>query len=432
MSRSTLPPIPAEQIAALKSLESISVSCEFRPNGVYELEFTYMTWTSFRKQCIRQLARHAGLRRIGRAFRTAEHLQLVKNATAFAGSKKAYEARSRKISYARMIAALREILPNLNDETVKLLAGTALSHCLRGACRVWGGVHFKASWDMETLRAFLAFRRHELPVSQFETAADIQQYVLRYLDSLPFTCRRKVKSYVLQHRHYCRDYDVPETLKAIDCSFKYTGRAYAFRKARYILLARTVPELFFKKAGQKIRLRQYAAWLNDHRHEFHDIVDSLRDIPEPESRFDSWADLERHSREWHAQQIADARVNLQDVGYEPFNLPPGVPRKYTLRGYAFSLLASPEQMADEGVQMRHCINSYASDVRRGSYLAYKVEGNTERATFGLWKSEKGWTFDQVRLKRNVMPSLQLSEACFEFKTWVNAEIRNSEKKSEVA
>jgi hypothetical protein len=297
---------------------------------------------------------------------------------------------------------------------------------------VWGGVHFKISWDMETLRAFLAYRRHELPISRFETAADIEQYVLRHLDSASFSCRRKVKAYVLQHRHYCADYDDPELLKAIDCSFKYTGSAYAFRKARYILLARTLPEIFYKKAGQKIRLRQYAAWLRAHRHEFDDILDSLRNIPEPESRFSSWVDLERHSREWHARQIADVRVNLYGAGYEPFNLPPEIPRSFTLRNYTFSLLASPEQMADEGVQMHHCINSYAADVRSGNYLAYKVEGNNERATFGLWKSNKEWAFNQVRLKRNGMPSQQLSEACMEFTTWLNTEIRNSEKKSEVA
>ncbi|MGP0076187.1 MAG: PcfJ domain-containing protein [Bryobacteraceae bacterium] len=427
-----LPPISPEHVTALKELPRICASCELWPNGIYQLYFRYLTWPVYRQYCFRELARRTGLSRLPETVRKERAIQFCKIAAGFAGSKKTYEARTRKLCYAKMIAALRGMLPGLNDETVQLLAGSALSHCMRGEGSVRGSVQFKVSWDMETLREFLAYCRHDLPADKVNTVADINRHVLRHLDTLPLTCRRKVKNYVLQHRHYCRDYDLPARLKALDCSFKYTGSAYAFRKARDIALALYTPESFFKRAGQKIRMRQYSAWLREQWNHFEDMYGSLRDIPEPDSRFNSWADLERHSRNWHARQIAEARVGLKAVSYEPFNLPPEVPRTFNIKGYAFSLLASPEEMADESVQMHHCIHSYAEGVRSGDYLAYGVNGGGERATFGLRKAGRRWVFDQVRGKRNAFASEELRAACMEFTVPLNTQIRSSRKKKEAA
>ena len=175
-----------------------------------------------------------------------------------------------------------------------------------------------------------------------------------------------MKAYKQQRRHYCLDYDNLELLKALDCSFKYTGRAYAFAKARNIYLAVQLPEIFFKKAGQKIRIRQYAAWLRDHRDEFRDIYRSLQELPESGfTGFTGWADLERYSREWHARQIREAegrfRRNANAVDIQPFDLPPDIPRSAAQDGYAFMLLTSPEQIAEESMAMQHCIHSYAGE-----------------------------------------------------------------------
>jgi hypothetical protein len=427
-----LPPIRLEHIVSLRDLERIHVSCEFRPNGLCDLNFGYMAWWFYRNRCFRELAQRTGLSRLPQKLRAERELQICKIAGAFAGSRKAYETRTRKACYAKMIAALREVLPGLTTETVELLAGRVLSHCRRGQMTVWGGVQFKVSWDIETLREFLSYRRHDLPADTINCVADITSHVLRHLDTLPLTCRRNVKNYVLQHRYFCRDYDMPDRLKALDCSFKYTAGAYAFRKARYIALALRAPETFFKRAGQKIRMRQYAAWLRDQRDHFEDIYDSLGNIAEPDSRFSSWADLEGHSRDWHARQITAARHGMRNVGYKPFEIAPEIPRSLSLRGYLFSLLASPEQMADESVRMHHCIHSYADDVRAGSYLAYKLEGNGERATLGLSKGDKSWGFDQVRRKRNATVPEEVWQACMEFTKSLNDRIRSSRREKGAA
>jgi hypothetical protein len=281
---------------------------------------------------------------------------------------------------------------------------------------------------MVTLTEFLSYRWHELPFDQIASKADIDRHVLRHIESLGLSCRRKVKAHVLKSRHYCTDYDKPELLKALDCSFKYTGRAYAFAKARNIYLAQVLPEVFFKKAGQKIRARQYAAWLRDHRGEFRDILRSLQGLPESGlTAFTGWADLERHSREWHARQIREAEQRFRrrhGVDTQPFDLPPDILRNIQHHGYAFTLLTSPEQMAQESIQMQHCIHSYASDVREGEYLAYRVEGNGERATLGLDKIGEGWAFDQVRGKFNALMSESLTHACREFVQQINRNLPN--------
>jgi hypothetical protein len=412
----------AQAVAVLKDVERIYVSCHAL-STLHELEFEYMAWLEYRKECFRALARATRRPRVPKILRKHRRVQLYKIAGAFAGSRKAYEKRTRKICYAKMIGALREKLPTIDRERAELLTGTALSRSVRLRYRVRGRAIFNPSWDMATLREFLAYRWHELPADEFRTVADIDRHVLRHIDALPLSCRRKVKQHILSRRHYCRDYDRPEMLTALDCSFKYTGKAYAFAKARNIYLATILPELFFKKAGQKIRLRQYAAWLRDDRGSFRDISRSLQDLPQSDwAAFKGWAELERYSRNWHERQIAEAErrfARRNAVDARPFDLAPDIPREVEQGGYAFALLDNPKQMAEESMLMRHCIHSYAPEVRAGFYLAFRVEGNSERATVGLRRIRHRWAFDQVRGKFNAMMSDELTQACREFASQLN-------------
>jgi hypothetical protein len=409
-----------DAFAVMKEVERIFVSCIDR-DGVCELEFTYTAWMAYRQECFRTLARHTRRPRVPKKRRRQRRVQLYKIAGAFAGSRQGYDRRTRKVCYAKMIAVLRGMFPAIDRERAELLAGTALSRCRRLRYSVRGSVLFNPSWDMPTVREFLAYRWHELPANQIRTVVDIDRHVLRHIETLPLSCRRKVKQHVLSRRHYCRDYDRPEMLKALDCSFKYTGRAYAFAKARNTHLAALLPDLFFKKAGQKIRLRQYASWLRDNRSHFRDICRSLQDLPD-RTAFNGWADLERYSREWHAEQIREAERRFYSryaADAQPFDLPPEIPLTAEQGGYAFTFLANPAQMAEEGMLMRHCIHNYARDVRRGHYLAFRVEGNRERATLGVRRARHRWGFDQVRGQFNALMSERLTEICREFVRHLN-------------
>ena len=69
-----------------------------------------------------------------------------------------------------------------------------------------------------------------------------------------------------------------------------------------------LPEIFFKKAGEKIRGRKYSRWLRDTRDHLADISHSLWDLSDEEkAAITSWSHLERYSRDWHAQQIRRAQ-----------------------------------------------------------------------------------------------------------------------------
>lgn len=419
------PIVMPRAVAVLKDVERIYISCH-QLTALHELEFEYMAWMEYRKECFRALARVTRRPRVPKKLRRHRRVRLYRIAGAFAGSRKAYEKRTRKICYARMMSALRRKLPDIERDKAELLAGTALSRCLRLRFRVRGRVLFNPSWDMATLREFLAYRWHDLPAAEIRTVADIDRHVLRHIDTLPLSCRRKVKQHILSRRHFCLDYDRPELLKALDCSFKYTGKAYAFAKARNIYLATILPDLFFKRAGQKIRLRQYAAWLREDRDHFRDICRSLQDLPEREwTAFRGWADLERYSREWHERQIVEAErrfARRHAVDARPFDLPPDIPRGVEQGGYAFTLLASAQQMAEESMLMRHCIHTYAGEVRQDGYLAFRVEGNAERATLGLRRFRHRWAFDQVRGKFNGLVSDKLTETCRELVSHLNRNV----------
>lgn len=55
---------------------------------------------------------------------------------------------------------------------------------------------------------------------------------------------------------------------------------------------------------------------------------------------------------------------------------------FTEGGYTFTLLTSQADIASEGMQMRHCVASYAHKASQGKYAVFKIDGK-ERATLGL-------------------------------------------------
>lgn len=409
--------------AALKEIETIRVRLDIR-HDEYDLSFWYMSWSKFRRTGMARLLekRWGPRRKISKALR-AEIMNIL---VMFAGSKKNYDMRSRKIVYARMMNALREKVPGMNAEVMEALAGAALAGATRKEWMVTGSLWFDPNWDLETLRAVTKFRRHRLPVMQIRSAEDIDRHIMRHLETLPLSNRKMVKRYVLQRRLYARYYDSPDALRALDASFKYTGSAYAFEKAagykQQVELALMMPEVFFKKAGQKVRERKYAGWLRDQFAAFVDIGHSVQRLSEERrAAIESWSALERHSRDWHAREVACA---IDGSGYSdnPFEIAADIPRRMEIGGYTFTLLESGKAMAEEGAAMRHCLTSYIWRVENGNYLAFTVEGKGKgaRATLGISRSKKQWVLDQVRGKRNALVPEELQAAAMAFSVSLNS------------
>jgi hypothetical protein len=69
---------------------------------------------------------------------------------------------------------------------------------------------------------------------------------------------------------------------------------------------------------------------------------------------------------------------------------------FTQNGYTFTLLTSQADIAAEGMQMKHCVASYALCASKGTYAVFKIDGK-ERATLGLNITP---TLEVVNLKPN--------------------------------
>lgn len=377
------------------------------------LSFVYKSWLTFRKYCYLALAERAGWDFDKKPGNNAARKQIGGAVTKFVGSKANYERRIRRVCFARMIHVLNENVPALSKECREIVAGAALSGCQRGKM-VLGWVEFSPSWDATTLRECGRYRRQSLPFDKIESLADLDDYVKELVESTPLACRRLVKRYVLERRYFCDYYADAEMLRAIDCSFKYTGSSYAFRLAverRCMRLPRLVPEIFFKKAGQKVRERKYAPWLREIEVTGVDLADSIVHATDAErAALGSWSALERLSAAWHEEQVRRQKAQASAAG-PPFDFEVGIPESWHADGYDFAILASPAEMAQEGAAMHHCIGTYSFSVRAGTYVVYRVEGKRERATVGFRKERGRWALDQARRARNAVPSERLVAAC---------------------
>ena len=113
----------SEAAAVLKEVENVFVSCV--TDGVsHELRFTYKLWHEYRRNCFRALARHTRRPRVPKKLRKQRRQELYKITGAFAGSRTAYERRTRKFCFAQMMEALRATVPDVDRERGEILAGT--------------------------------------------------------------------------------------------------------------------------------------------------------------------------------------------------------------------------------------------------------------------------------------------------------------------
>jgi hypothetical protein len=293
------------------------------------------------------------------------------------------------------------------NQKLEMIAGVAMGSPYR-----YRGLRYRTTWDDETLTEFLRYRRHNIPVNSINSKTDIDGWVLRHFEKAQLSCRRKVMSYVLRRRYFCRYYDSPEVIRMVDCSFKYTGSAYAFQKAIALDVSDIpckLPEPFFKKAGQKVRERAYAGWLRDNNENFYDMAHSLQDASQDQIlAIKSWSDLERHSQQWHQSHI-NGTFTYSEQRFSA--IPAEIPQSIELGKYLFTMLDSPAAMAAEGSEMHHCLASYIRHVP--TYFAYKVDG-PQRATVGIMLDANGrWQFEQARGKYNAKPSKSLLRNCAE-------------------
>jgi len=83
------------------------------------------------------------------------------------------------------------------------------------------------------------------------------------------------------------------------------------------------------------------------------------------------------------------------------------------RGFIATLLNSKLEGVTEGSIQHHCVGSYASLAKSGSYAVFRVEGK-ERATVGLQALQDLWRVDQVYAACN----RPVSAECMEFARYV--------------
>lgn len=142
----------------------------------------------------------------------------------------------------------------------------------------------------------------------------------------------------------------------------------------------------------------------------------------------------------HNNAIRVYRERQRLSAYGEFNLPQYIPREFTEDGYVFTLLTTGQEVVDEGVEMHHCVGSYAGMVAKGQYLVYRVhklneDGTEERATLGIADdyqfrggllatvmAEKKWVYNQCYGKHNSSQKQEMKNACHSLIRKINKEI----------
>lgn len=87
--------------------------------------------------------------------------------------------------------------------------------------------------------------------------------------------------------------------------------------------------------------------------------------------------LKQLSLDWH-QSIWMANFEGAQEDYKHLTA-----FSHTVKETTFTLIHNNFDLYREGMEQRHCINSYDGRVERGSYVAFKVESTLDRATLGV-------------------------------------------------
>jgi len=94
---------------------------------------------------------------------------------------------------------------------------------------------------------------------------------------------------------------------------------------------------------------------------------------------------------------------------------------FTQGDYTFTLLTSQADIAAEGMQMRHCVASYALCASKGTYAVFKIDGK-ERATLGLNITP---TLEVVNLKPNRVLHASLQQCYGPRNQPISSELRDT-------
>ena len=94
-------------------------------------------------------------------------------------------------------------------------------------------------------------------------------------------------------------------------------------------------------------------------------------------------------------------INLKRLGYDTFDIPEGFPRIVKNNFVKATLIETPDRLLQEGVDMRHCVFSFANSIKMGRYLVYSVESvNGYRSTLGLTISDNEANINQHYVAEN--------------------------------
>lgn len=116
------------------------------------------------------------------------------------------------------------------------------------------------------------------------------------------------------------------------------------------------------------------------------------------------------------------------------------PRVEVIDGFTFTRLCSERDYLREGAEMQHCIGSYVDLAFGGAYIAFKVEGNGERATFGLGVRTDSYGgdrktivyFDQLYGSRNSRVTSRMRDAADDLGAMLTEEVNKARSLARLA
>ncbi|RMA82703.1 PcfJ domain-containing protein [Umboniibacter marinipuniceus] len=122
------------------------------------------------------------------------------------------------------------------------------------------------------------------------------------------------------------------------------------------------------------------------------------------ARCETWPEVvachDRWAREWNRGRLFEEMLLRDDRGIAIAFPPPPVEPTSDI-----CWLATPDEVMQEGRNLRHCISSYVTKVQRGEYAVYHLR-EPYNVTIGLRRSALGWQLDQIRGVCNRSPTTE--------------------------
>lgn len=128
--------------------------------------------------------------------------------------------------------------------------------------------------------------------------------------------------------------------------------------------------------------------------------------------------LARNARIWHleAQKREMGPLTIWKQ-FKPFSA--------DIEGYKFKLITDNHQLFNEGVEMKHCVSRFETQIRSDMYIVLSMESDKERGTVGLAiaKNDEGdfsFRLHQIKGESNIQLSKKANDCAIELSKRINS------------